>query len=327
MPIDINEINKNSNGGTELMIKRLNTLGSEILDKYQIIPSRKRELDKTKLRVYWAHDLPHDPESSFLKNDGWNQVHRLAFVSYWQRQQYVDYFKIPWSKTAVLRNAIEPIKDIKKEDDGKIHLIYHTTPHRGLAILIPVFEKLVEQFPNLHLHVYSSFKIYGWDSRDEPYEPLFEKIMAHPNMTYYGTKTNEEVRDALKKAHIFAYPSIWPESSCLSLIEAMSAQCLCVHSDLAALPETSSNWTLMYPFDENPQKHASNFYATMIVAIRSMQESKEDIDIRLSSAKMYTDAFYNWDVRALEWKAFLKTFEHEPSDLPKSNESLFVYKT
>ena len=170
MGFDINEISANSKGGTELMIEGLSSrLDPELLTNFQIIPSRVREIDDSKIRVYWLHDLPGDPESGHLKNGGHSKFHLLVFVSNWQMQQYISYYRIPWSKCFVIENAITPIEDeLISKPSEKINLIYHTTPHRGLEILIPVFEKLSEKYDNIHLDVYSSFKIYGWETRVEP---------------------------------------------------------------------------------------------------------------------------------------------------------------
>jgi hypothetical protein len=74
----------------------------------------------------------------------------------------------------------------------------------------------------------------------------------HPKIRYHGTQPNAAVREALTRAHVFAYPSVWPETSCLCLIEAMSAGLVCVHSNLGALFETAAHWTQIYPFHEDP---------------------------------------------------------------------------
>ena len=44
------------------------------------------------------------------------------------------------------------------------------------------------------------------------------------------------------------YPNTFKETSCLCLIEAMSAGCVCVHSSLGALPDTSNGLTCMYEY-------------------------------------------------------------------------------
>ena len=154
-----------------------------------------------------------------------------------------------------------------------------------------------------HLDVYSSFEVYGWKERDKEYEELFQKIKDHPNMTYHGYKPNEEVKEALKKAHIFALPSIWQETSCIAMIEAMSAGCLCVHSSLAALPETTANWTLMYDFTEDMNDHASRHALTLADALRLVDD--KNMQERLNMQKAYTDGFYDWQTRSKQWEVFL----------------------
>ena len=56
-----NEVDKNAMGGTELMKYALyDKLPRNLLEQYQIIPSRFRGLDNDKLPIYWVHDLPLD---------------------------------------------------------------------------------------------------------------------------------------------------------------------------------------------------------------------------------------------------------------------------
>ena len=225
MPVSIDEFSKNSMGGTERMKFGLQErISPAILDKFLIICSRVREMDSSLIPIYWLHDLAEDPESAHLKAGGWNKFKKMIFVSNWQMQQYIKHFNMPWYKCQVIQNAIEPIPLIKKSSD-KIKLIYHTTPHRGLNILIPVFSKLAEKYDNIELDIFSSFEIYGWKERDKEYEALFDVCRTHPKINYHGFQSNEVVRKALQEAHIYAYPSIWPETSCISLMEAMSAGC------------------------------------------------------------------------------------------------------
>ena len=57
--------------------------------------------------------------------------------------------------------------------------------------------------------------------------------------------------EKLKKMHIFAYPSIWPETSCVAAIEAMAAGCETVTTNLGALYETCSPFGTFVNFDRN----------------------------------------------------------------------------
>lgn len=312
--METNELSVNAKGGTELMLESLhNNVPKDLLDYFQIIPSRVRDVNDTKIKIYWLHDLPGDPESEHLRQGGWNRFDKLVFVSNWQMQAYQKHYGLPWHKCVVLHNAIEPIPAVEKPKD-KIKLIYHTTPHRGLNILVPVFDQLSKEFDNIELDVYSSFKIYGWEQRDEPYKELFDACKQHPKINYHGTVSNADIRSALQQAHIYAYPNIWQETSCISMIEAMSAGLFCIHPNYAALYETASNWTWMYQWQENQRDHSKLFYELTRNAIQLYNH--EDSQSTLNAQKAYIDAFYGWQNRKQQWIGLLTSMlkEHRRID-------------
>jgi glycosyltransferase involved in cell wall biosynthesis len=307
--VEKNELNMKARGGTELMQERLaSSIPAELLSKFQIIPSRVREIDPNKKAILWLHDLPGDPESQHLKDANLRKrFAKIVAVSDWQMQMYNAYLGVPYSECVVIKNAIDPIKFEKKQIEriDKVKIIYHTTPHRGLEILVPVFEKLCERFANIELDVYSSFSIYGWEQRDEPYKDLFERCKSHPNINYHGAVPNDQIREALKESHIFAYPSIWPETSCLAAIEAMSAKNIVVCPNYAALPETCAGYANMYQWSEDANEHANRFYNVMVSTISEILENSHQS--RLIFQKHYYDNVYNWNNRAIQWRALLES--------------------
>jgi len=307
--IERNDLNKNARGGTELMQERLHSsIDPDLLSKFQIIPSRVRELEDDKKKILWLHDLPNDPESSHLSDaKSRERFDKIVCVSDWQMQLYNLISNVPYSDCIVIKNAIDPIPIQKKEYNGTINLIYHTTPHRGLEILVPVFEELCKLHDNIHLDVYSSFEIYGWKDRDVQYQELFDRCRAHEKISYHGSVSNEEIREALVRSHIFAYPSIWPETSCLAVIEAMSAKNIVVCPNYAALPETCSNFAMMYPYTENKNAHAVQFAHTLNNAIESIKNNIDGLDPYLDFQKQFFDYFYSWSKRKLEWENLLNS--------------------
>src|SRR5580693_2080595 len=97
--MEVTDIAKNSRGGTETAMERLydGQVPRELLEQFQIIPTRVRELKMDKFRILWIHDLPADPEVEHLKNEGWKKFHMIVFVSNWQAQQFIAMYNIPWS--------------------------------------------------------------------------------------------------------------------------------------------------------------------------------------------------------------------------------------
>jgi glycosyltransferase involved in cell wall biosynthesis len=312
--IELNELNKESNGGTELTTRGIfSRLTRDELDGVQIITSRVRELSEDKVKIYHLHDLPGDPEASHLKDKlSRDRFDKLVFVSNWQYQQYRDYLGVPYSHhTAVIENGIDPIPLVDKPKD-KIRLIYTSTPHRGLEILVPVFIALADKYPNIELDVFSSFGIYGknWEGRDEQYKPLFDACINHPQINYHGWADQETVRAAYQKAHIFAYPSIWPETSCRCLIEAMSAGCLAVHPNFGALPDTSGGLTVQYDGDhEDMNLHANIFAHTLMYAIENVQNN--DLTNLLTFIKAYADTRFSWESIMPKWRGLVASLKEQ----------------
>jgi glycosyltransferase involved in cell wall biosynthesis len=294
-----------ANGGTEMMRQELYArVDKELLDQFQIICSRVRWIDPKKPTVLWLHDTWDDPESQHLKEEERRKrFSRLVFVSNYQLNTYHLAHEVPYHRSFVMQNAIQPIPVSKKETD-QVRLIYHTTPHRGLNVAVAAIQELAKIHGDyIHFDVFSSFEAYGWKERDEEFTELFDTIREHPQMTYHGFQSNEIVREALEKAHIFAYPSIWPETSCIAAIEAMSAGCEVVCPNYAALPETTANFASMYQWTEDINHHA-NVFANVLN--NTIKNRFEDNEIRkLNFQKNYVDNFYNWDLRANQWTGLL----------------------
>jgi UDP-glucose:(glucosyl)LPS alpha-1,2-glucosyltransferase len=314
--METNELSQKAKGGTELMLEQLHKrIDPDLLCKFQIIPSRVRDIDPTRKAILWLHDTASDPEAAHLTStESRDRFAGFVLPSNWSMQMYNATLGLPYDKSTVLQNAITPIELEAKQSGDTIRIIYHTTPHRGLGILVPVFQHLVKTLGEnvkLHLDVYSSFSIYGWSQRDEPFEPLFEMCRNDPNITYHGAVPNAEVRSALTQSDIFAYPSVWPETSCIAAIEALSARNLVVCPNYAALPETCANWAAMYQWSEVPNDHANRFAFALANAIYRVKEMKEGVqnglDHQLDFQKSYFDSFYNWDLRAHQWTEYLKS--------------------
>ena len=312
--MEINELNKNSFGGTEMIARALESkLPPRILDKVQLIHSRVREFTPDKKHVLVLHDLPNDPEVEHLKDPELRKrFDGIVCVSDWSMNMYNLISGLPYEKTHVIYNAIEPFSLREDNRPDKIKLIYHTTPHRGLALLYPIFEKLCETHNDIELDVFSSFKIYGWDERDKEFEELFDKCKAHPSINYYGFKPNEMVREHLQKAHIFSYPCIWAETSCIAAIEALSAGCLVVAPNLAALPETMSRFGIQYQWAETAQEHAERAYSAINGTINYLKNNFDEYKTNRHFQQLFFNRNYSWKNRMWQWERYLEHIIEAP---------------
>ena len=305
-------------GGTELMKKwlfaEMEKQEPGLVDKFQFISTRVRGLESDKQRILWVHDLANDPEVQHLKEkENWEKFERIVFVSHWQQHQFKTHLGFPYEKGVVIQNAIYPISQHKKSKDGKIQVCYFSTPHRGLELTLNAWEfmtKNLKEGLNAELNIYSSFKLYDRGHLDEQFRHIYKRAEKMDGVNYYGTVSNDEIREMLKTQHIMSYPSIYEETSCLTLIEACSAGCLCVVPNLGAIPETGANFPWMYGFEEDPEKHAQVHGHILARAIEHFWD--EDVQNLLKIQRSYFDMFYNWSLRGGQWQQFLHAIEDSP---------------
>ena len=305
------EFNNNANGGTENSARLLqNNIPKNLLNKFQIICDNVNFIDNSKYTILYLNNTPEQIDNrKNLSNENWKNFHKLVFVSHWQMNEYVREYNIPYSHCKVIPLAINPIKKQNK-NQNEITLVYYSTPHRGLNLLVSVFEKLCKEYNNLRLKVFSSYEIYGWKDIQKDYEQsqLYKQLNRNPNIDNIGFLPNDKLKREISKAHIFAYPCTWKECGCTSLLEAMSAKLLCVHPSYGPLPEIASNWTMMYDYHENKEVHEEIFYNHLKKAIDSVNDKK--VQRKLKYQSKYVNHFYNWETRTQEWIDLLKSLEH-----------------
>ena len=260
-------------------------------------------IEKDKINVLWMHHFVNQKEAQNLNSkDFVDKLDWIVFNSNWNFEKYVYQFKIPESKSVVIKNAIEKINFEEKSKD-KISLIYHTTPWRGLANLLNVFKNL--NLKNVKLNVCSSTIIYGkkFDAvLGKTYEGLFNECKNTNNVNYLGYLENDKIIELLKKMHIFAHPSIWPETSCIAAIESMAAGCEIVTTNLGALYETCSPFGTFVNFDSNFSNLEKRYSKVLLNSIKNYWSDENQNKLRLQRETI--NATYSWDVRSLEWKNF-----------------------
>lgn len=296
-------------GGTELILSNLQKALPELTSQVQIIMSRPEQVTlEEKPRILWLQDLPQDPASAPLADKTYrSKFNHIVFCSNWQQQQYAQYLGIPFNEGIVIKNAVPHRAPTlpKTRVDGKLRFIYTSTPHRGLAVLAAAAEALAQERQDWELHVYSSLNIYGWNDADKQFEPLYETLKKNPCVVYHGTQPNETVREALDAAHVFVYPSIYAETSCMAIQEAMMAGCLAITTNFGALPETCAEWAWMFGYDERPEMLAGRTLEAMRQALNVYDDAHLQNILKAQSS--YYQQFYSFEGRVSTWKHLLET--------------------
>ena len=302
----LKKINNECFGGSENQLRLLlKYLPDECFKDINLVLNNTAHelLDKNRINILWMQHFVNQEEAKNLGSKEYtDKLDYIVFNSNWNYEKFVYQFKVPDNKSLVIKNAVEKIEFYEKPKD-KINLIYHTTPWRGLKILIKVFEDL--NLENVELNVCSSTKIYGKKFDDilgKEYENIFNKCKNLKNINYLGFVKNEEVIKLLKKTHIYSYPSIWPETSCISAIESMAAGCQIVTTNLGALYETCAPFGVLVGFDKNLDNLNKKYSETLSHCIKNFWSNENQKRLKLQHEVI--NEVYSWEKRSTEWKDF-----------------------
>ena len=260
-------------------------------------------IEKDKINIIWMQHFVNQKEAQNLgSKDFLDKLDYIVFNSNWNFEKFYYQFKIPEGKSTVIKNAVETI-EFKEKPKDKINLIYHTTPWRGLVHLLKIFKSL--DLDNVELNVCSSTKIYGKKFDEvlgKQYQDIFDECKSTKNVNYLGFVNNNNIIELLKKTHIYAFPSIWPETSCISAIESMAAGCEVVTTNLGALYETCAPFGTFVGFDRNFDNLEKRYRKILINSIKNFWSDENQKKLKLQQES--TNVLYSWNARSKEWKNF-----------------------
>jgi|TARA_R100000149_G_scaffold33255_1_gene12734 glycosyltransferase involved in cell wall biosynthesis len=302
-------------GGTELQYQLLyKYVDNSLLENFSIVTSvpEKIPLSLDKINILWQQNSYDQPNliEWFKNKENHKKYDYYVFNSHWCFEKFRMRFQVPTDRCTVIKNAVEEFPEKKFKRKNKIKMIYHSTPWRGLNVLLGAMQLIKSK--DIELDVYSSTQIYGdqfKSANDDQYKELYDQAKSLPNVNYIGYVSNDEIRKRLQNYDVFCFPSIWEETSCISAIESLSAGLHMVTTNYGALYETCSEWPVYINYTEN-YKHLSQLFAFAIDEVNSYLY-KGTVPSFLKSQQQFYKKFYSWERRKGEWTNFLQGLLHE----------------
>jgi glycosyltransferase involved in cell wall biosynthesis len=266
--------------------------------------------------VFWTgHNINQRELASLSDPDVRAACDRWVLVSEWHRAVFTSRFGIPAASTAVIRNAIAPVfetlfatrEDLESAKSGHMTLAYTSAPFRGLALLLDVYSELIKRDDQVALQIYSSMAAY---QRQDPLklQKLYQKCQHTRGIAYSGSIAQPSLAGQLRRFHVLAYPNTFAETSCIAVMEAMSAGCLVITSDYAGLQETSAGYAMLVPVAfRSLQEYANDYFQTLAAGIRDWRNSRAQLLDHLWKQVQFSNQNCTWAVRAAEWENWLNS--------------------
>jgi glycosyltransferase involved in cell wall biosynthesis len=314
-------LNPDGVGGTEIMGRAWQDLvlpaAPDLADWHWCVIPGDNVIAPDSSNIVWLHSHHLEPGLEDLMDKQFQKHFKAyVFVSDWQYEGFVQRFKLPAEKCFVLKNAIHPFKKHKKPE-GKLQLMFHPNPIRGLDILLESIKLLPEEDFELHIfheldpderkkQCQQGLQTYEYSHvppQEEEFLRYCLRLANQDSRVVRHTRTNNsKVREQLMNTHIFAYPTYFLETSCICMIEALAAGCSVLSSNLAALPETGLGFARQYGFIPDRQKHIERFARELKRTITEYRNGEFNNDLQVE----ITNKYYSWETRTKDWIQFSK---------------------
>jgi len=267
----------------------------------------KKIIKKTPL-IFWIHHSYDQPLILNLKNDEIiKNLTAIIFISNWQKSTFVYNYKLLNIKTNVIGLGITPdfekmfsdLDEFKSKKERCLG-IYSSAPYRGLDILYESSKILREE---ILINIFSSMNTYS--EGDERYLDLFNNIKTSSKFNYLGSVNKNKLAQYFKLTSFLTYPSIFEETFCVTLLDALAAGIEPIITNLGALKEISLGYGRILNLEsDNLIKDYANIIDT------SIKNKNNNFDLwcseRFSHVKM-VNSNYNWKKKAAEWINFAKS--------------------
>jgi glycosyltransferase involved in cell wall biosynthesis len=265
---------------------------------------------EAKANFLWVHDI-HVGEPVGRNMEGIMRADRIFCLSQWHKGFFLQEYPFLHPDTIIVtRNGIDPGRFAKEPVKQGKRLIWTSTPHRGVNQLLDLLPAIRAEVPETELHVYYGFTTWeriahARSNHDELTQiaRLKQRLTSTPGVTFHDRKGQQELADAFSASSVWAYPTWFTETSCITAMEAQAAGCVPVATKLAALGETVKHGILLEPPNTTPE-YARDFVSNVVRLLRDEPARRQLAD----AGRAWALANLGWDRLAVEWETiFHKT--------------------
>jgi len=265
---------------------------------------------KSRINVCWVHDVHCGPALTHTRA---LRIDKFLALSEWHKSFFLGVHKfVHPDQMIVTRNGID-LKRFDQEVSRNPHkAVYSSSPDRGLEVAIKVWPIIRERVPDAELHVFYGFKTWEVSAQGNPDQQglivhikgMLEAAKNH-GVIYRDRIDQQELAREFLSSGVWAYPTWFSETSCITAMEAQAAGLRVITSPIAALNETVGLRGKLIPGDWLSNEYQAKFINAVV---EEMNKTGDDDRKQLQE---YARRNFGWDSLADDWDKMLKDIIEE----------------
>ena len=239
----------------------------------------------------WGHDIGiyhygcNLDVNSILEK--WNsKINGCVCQSEWHKNLFSQQYPQLKDKIFTINNGILVDKFIFKPIKFSNRFIYTSCAERGLDRLLELWPLIIENLPDAELFICSYNKFPQND-----YEKQLDTIIKnHESIKHVGCLNRAKLYELMSSAEFWLYPTNFNETSCITSMEMLMSEVICIYYPIAGLVNTLGDYGI--PIERGNELNTILYLST-----------KQKLEIR-KRGKEYALSC-SWNNRANEWSKII----------------------
>lgn len=191
----------------------------------------------------WGHDVAlynygcNLDVKSILNN--WNsKITGCICQTEWHKHLFAEQYPQIKDKLTTINNGIDINKFNNKPIKISNRFIYTSCAERGLERLLELWPQIIENLPDAELFIAS----YNQFPQNDFERQLQTTINKFDNIKHMGTLNKDKLYQLMSTAEFWLYPTNFTETSCITSMEMLMSEVICIYYPIAGLVNTLGNY-------------------------------------------------------------------------------------
>lgn len=269
-----------------------------------------------KVAYHWLHDTVEENRVLAAFRLG---ARKIMVLSEFHRRLYP---KIRNEEIFLTQNGVNfSLFEGKKVARVPGRVFYGSSYDRGLKELLEEWPKIKLAVPEATLRI-----AYGWQTWEaiakaqdgldnfKRVKESMEQLMEQDGITHLGRVSHDQIANEMMEADVWAYPTWWPEISCITAMKAQLGGAIPVVIPTAAVAETVGHYGhktdrgYYMDIEGNPAVRAAETldqWVKMMVDVLTMDPKTKEIE--RGGMIEWAKKRFNWQTVAKEWQKEFKS--------------------
>jgi FkbM family methyltransferase len=192
----------------------------------------------------WGHDIALYPYGGNLSVEGilnkWRaQITGCVCQTEWHANLFSQQYPQLTNKIQTINNGIKSELFTFIEQKKPNRFLYSSCSERGLRTLLELWPQILNNLPDAELYICS----YNDFPKNEDEIKMLKIIQENPNtITHLGKLSQIKLYELMSSVEYWLYPSYFTETSCITSLEMLASEVICLYYPVAGLVNTLGNY-------------------------------------------------------------------------------------